>query len=439
MGALRNLIKRLAASKGGNAAMIVALGMPAMIGGAGFAVDTAQWYMWKRELQHAVDQAAIAGAWALANPDSADTYETRANQEFDGNLAKVSDFASEPVIALAGFAGGTDNSVVVTATASKPLPFSSFLTGNAATIRATAQASFAEGGAFNACLVSLAEDGTGTSIGGNATVRAQCGLAALSCSGKVDPVTGEPDGPPAIEIDGSATVDTQSIVACGAIDNPDENEDEVTENVSTLEDIYKDLDPPDNPTPRTYDCTGNGKNSQASLLPGTYQGLVVSCTTTLSGGIYVIDGGVLDLAANYNVTGLGVMFVLKNGARIKFGGNGNGNSINLTPMQASDFIGTPYAGNADQYAGMLVFEHRDNNPPSPQHQLNGNSNSVMEGIVYLPSGTMTVLGTADVTAQCLQISAHRIVIGGNAVLETFCPVDESLSVGSGEAGVRLVR
>lgn len=426
MGAIRNLFKQLARSKSGNAAMIVALGMPAMIGGAGFAVDTAQWYMWKRELQHAVDQAAIAGAWALAHEDSAGTYENRANQEFDVNLSKISEFASNPAVSLGDYAGGTQNSVVVTATASKSLPFSSFLTGAAATIRATAQASFAEGRAFNACLVSLAEDGTGTEIGGNATVRAQCGLAALSCDD------------PAITIDGSATVETQSIVACGSIDNPEVNEDEVTEGVTTLEDIYKDLEPPDNPTARSYKCTGKGKNNQASLLPGTYQGLVVSCTTTLSSGIYVIDGGVLDLAANYNVTGLNVMFVLKNGARLKFGGSGNGNSINLTPMDSSDFIGTAYADKADQYAGMLVFEHRNNNPPNPGHLLNGNSNSVMEGIVYLPSGTITVLGTADVTAQCLQISAHRIKIGGNAFLETFCPIDESVSVGSAKARVRLV-
>lgn len=427
MRAISALFKRLSGANSGNAAMIVALGVPAMIGGAGFAVDTAQWYMWKRELQHAVDQAAIAGAWALTDDDSAATYQTRANQEFDINLSKVVDFASDPTISLADYAGGTQNSVVVTATASRSLPFSSFLTGNAATIRATAQASFAEGGAFNACLVSLAEDGIGTEIGGNATVRAQCGLAALSCDD------------PAIEIDGSATVETQSIVACGSIDNPAANEDEVTEGVESLEDIYKDLEPPDNPTARTYKCTGNGNNKQASLQPGTYQGLVVKCRTTLSSGIYVIDGGELDLAANYDVTGLGVMFVLKNGARLKFGGSGNGNSINLTPMEASDFAGTPYAADADKYAGMLVFEHRDNNPSNPGHQLNGNSNSVMEGIVYLPSGTMTVLGTADVSAQCLQISAHRIVIGGNAFLETFCPVEDALSVGAGAAGIRLVK
>lgn len=426
MGPSRTIWKRLLASRGGNAVMIVGLGLPALIGGAGFAVDTAQWYMWKRELQHSVDQAAIAGAWALAHDTSAATYETRANQEFSANLSVTKDFASTPAVSIANFAGGTDNSVVVAATVSKTLPFSSFLTGEAATIRATAQASFAEGANYNACLVSIAEDGTGTEIGGNATVRAQCGLAALSCD----------DG--AIDIDGSATVDTASIVACGTINNPDENEDEVTEGVTTLEDIYKDLTPPDNPTPRSYACTGKGNNKQASLQPGTYKGLVVKCTTTLASGIYVIDGGSLDLAANYNVTGLGVMFVLKNGAALKFGGSGNGNKINLTPMTASDFAGTPYASMADRYAGMLVFEDRNNNPASPGHLLNGNSNSVIEGIMYLPSGTMTVLGTADVTAQCLQISAYRIKIGGNAVLETFCPVDSTMSVGSSAPGVKLV-
>ena len=88
---------------------------------------------------------------------------------------------SEPTIQIADYAGGEDNSVVVTATASKLLPFSSILTGTAATVRASAQASFAEGLNYNACLVSLADEGTGTTIGGNATVRAQCGLAALSC------------------------------------------------------------------------------------------------------------------------------------------------------------------------------------------------------------------------------------------------------------------
>lgn len=250
---------------------------------------------------------------------------------------------SEPTIQIADYAGGEDNSVEVTATASKLLPFSSILTGTAATVRASAQASFAEGLNYNACLVSLADEGTGTTIGGNATVRAQCGLAALSCDDD------------AIVIDGSASVSIDSIAACGTVNVPENNEDVTAEGVRGLEDIYAQLEPPTNDTPRSYKCTGKGKNSQSSLLPGTYSSLVVSCTTVLASGIYVINGGTLDLAANYNVTGSGVMFVLKNGASMKLGGNGAGNSIRLTPMSSSDFIGTAYQDQADELSDILVF------------------------------------------------------------------------------------
>lgn len=427
MGALSDFCRRLRGNSSGNATLMVALGAPALIGAGGLAIDTAQWYMWKRELQHSVDQAAYAGAWALAREESADTFETRAEQEFETNISKIADFVSDPSIEVADYAGGTDNSVVVTATASKLLPFSSFLTGSAATVRASAQASFAEGLNYNACLVSLTEEGTGTTIGGNATVRARCGLAALSCDED------------AIQIDGSADVTTDSIAACGTVSVPEENQDVTAEGVRGLEDIYADLEPPTNDTNRTYQCTGKGKNAQASLLPGTYASLVVSCTTVLSSGIYVINGGTLDLAANYNVTGSGVMFVLKNGATMKLGGNGAGNSIRLTPMSASDFIGTPFQDQADELSDILVFEHRDNNVPNPGHTLNGNSNSLIEGLIYLPSSNIRVLGTADVSAQCLQISAYTIDIRGNAQLTTLCPINEATSVGSALASVKLVR
>ena len=47
--------RALCRNKSGNAMLMVALATPALIGGGGLAVDTAQWYMWKRELQHSVD------------------------------------------------------------------------------------------------------------------------------------------------------------------------------------------------------------------------------------------------------------------------------------------------------------------------------------------------------------------------------------------------
>jgi Flp pilus assembly protein TadG len=426
MALFGNVMARLKSCTSGNALLMVATGLPMLIGGAGFATDLSQWYMWKRELQHAVDQAAYAGAYAMSDEDSEDQYQIRALQEYNGNINQVADFDSNPTITLANAFGGTNNAVLVTSSATKLLPFSSFLTGSSATVRVRAMATFAAGASYSACLISLREDGTGTDIGGNATIRARCGLAALSCSDD------------AIVIDGSADVDTDSIATCGTVTSTDpEHEDVIAENVRGLQDAYADLVPPTNDTNRTYNCTGSGRNRQASLLPGTYAGLRIACNTTFASGIYVINGGELDLTHNASVTGNGVMFVLKNGATLKLGGQGNANAIRLTPMTAANFAGTPYASQADDLAGILVFEDRDNNA-SGDHIFNGNSNSLIEGLIYLPDGNLRVNGTANVSAQCLQISAYTIQILGGAYLETLCPTEDATQVGNALPRVRLV-
>src|SRR5687767_438212 len=103
MGAISNFLSRLRHSKSGNTFVIVAAGMPALIGGAGFAVDVSQWYMWKAELQFAVDQAALAGAYARTSDETAATYEDRAEQEYLANLSKTEDFASDPQVTLANW------------------------------------------------------------------------------------------------------------------------------------------------------------------------------------------------------------------------------------------------------------------------------------------------------------------------------------------------
>src|SRR4029077_21109175 len=107
------LLRAIKRDNSGNIAMIVAFGMPALIGAAGLSGDISQWYVWKRELQHSVDQAAISAAWALANPDASANYKTRAQQEFDANQAVTKGFSTTPSVTLASYAGGTNNSVIV--------------------------------------------------------------------------------------------------------------------------------------------------------------------------------------------------------------------------------------------------------------------------------------------------------------------------------------
>lgn len=508
---IRSLMRALAKSTSGNAALLTALGLPAMIGGAGFAVDTAQWYMWKRELQFAVDQAALAGAWARTQTATKNAYSTRALQEFNANLSTTADITvAPPAVSLSNYAGGNSNSVTVSASVRKTLPFSSFLTGGGTTISVYAQAAYTSGASFTSCLIALDEDDSGAVIvGGSSVLKAGCGIAALSTSDT------------SIIVEGNPEIDAGWVLSRGGIDDwfNTHTDDEVHDYLEGLYDPFKDLTTPvtaESSVARSYYCvkgvtttradrskkttvtytywkgetwqtatvqvTDNknakkdtttttnesyvivdnttiagtvytttttwtqqnnaGKNSVwekaqtvvantyssiskttspdlASPQPGTYAGgITVSCATTFAPGIYVIDGGGVNISGQYNVVGSGVMFILKNGAYVKING---GSNVNLTAIQSSDLVNRGLtATQANALAGMLVFEDRSSTG-SDRSIINGNAATVLNGTFYLPNSALDFTGTASVTSQCLMIAAKNIKISGTANMTSFCP------------------
>jgi Flp pilus assembly protein TadG len=427
--------KRLARSTSGNALMFVGLGMPVLVGAAGYGVDIAQWYMWQRELQHSVDQAAIGGAWALVYDETAD-YSKRAEQEFYGNQAITAEFASEPTIQLSSYDGGASNSVLVSASATRQLPFTGLLLNRPVTVAATAQAAFKTGGKFNACLITLRKDGTTFQVGGSAHVIANCGLGALSCSDD------------AIVIDGSATVETTAITTCGTADTPPELDHVVTENAGedALFDAYADIPIP-SPSPSTPDntkkeyCKGTEGRAIANLSPGLFVGgYVAKCATNFAPGIYYIDGGTFDLSTNAPVIGHNVLFVLRKGAELKLGGQGGSGSIALSPMgiEVANRQGLTEV-DAERLARMVFIEDKSGESEPAQHQVNGNSKLNLEGILYLPNGDVQINGDSGTTTKlCFQISAYTLDIRGSAYLRTLCEVEESTELGEETPMVRLV-
>ena len=244
LGKLRRTMRRLARQTSGNAALLVGAGLPALIGSAGLGIDTAQWYMWKREMQYASDQAALAGAWALVGGAKDAEYIVRAKQELSSNLSKVT-FAGEPSVSKQDWDGGIANSVVVSFSATKSLPFSSFLTGKAMTISARSRAKYEQGRSFTSCLIAVDPDTRGAIIvGGNAYVVAGCGAAALS--------TNEDS----VIKNGGAVFQVGWIVSEGGIDDDfNDGQTEIYENQSNLKDPFAGLTPPNNPTPQTLTCT----------------------------------------------------------------------------------------------------------------------------------------------------------------------------------------
>lgn len=526
MGVLRKFSRKLCRSKSGNAAILVGLGMPALMGGAGLAVDTAQWYLWQRELQFAADQAALAAAWSRGNGDTTNAYITRADQEFSDNLSITGSKGATHTAALADYDGGTQNSVVVTAEVTANLPFAGFVMGRSATIRVNAQATWETIAEWRACLLALDKtQSKGLWFNGGPTVNAACGIGALSNNNR------------AIEISGSSgTYDVGSVATAGKIVDEHGGFANATkaENVEDLYDPFESLTPPDNPTPRTLTCatssvtytaneqtvvsisydyfigrnarqavaydefidakadetntsqlngqtyttlpvdesstvvsdlyqvagsgpdkvyeqatttttitynvTGNVSTSAgANLLPGTYSDFDLSCDTTLASGIYVIDGGDLNVNAQYSLRGSGVMFVLKNGAGLTING---GADIELTAMTVNELIAAGVAADdAEDLAGMLIFED-PNSRGAQNNMINGNASTFLNGVIYTPNSDIEMAGTAGANSECLMVAAKAINISGTADLSSFCESgfdEDNLKVfGSGGTRVRLV-
>jgi len=453
MGMLKKFSRKLRRSKSGNAAILVALGMPALMGGAGLAVDTAQWYLWQRELQFAADQAALAGAWARGNGDTGTIYITRANQEFSDNLSIIANNGATHAASLADWGTGTQNSVIVRAEVVADLPFASFVMGRSTTIRVNAQATFERTDEYTACLMALHPTaGSAMWFNGGPTVDAACGVASLSTSDTSIRTNGS-----------SGAQNINTVASAGGIDDgmgAFANASTI-ENFDGLNDPYSGLTPPDNPTPRTLSCGSSGltytgddfdngdqplsipkiytkfPRKTCKALPGTYTDLEIGGNANLTSGIYVIDGGRLKLNGGNQLTGTGVMFVLKNGAQLDING---GADVFLSPMSALQLValGIP-ADDAARMENMLIFED-PNSPGNSGSKLTGATNFDINGVIYMPKSELKLAGNIQATANCMMVMSSKVQVAGTADLTTLCPIGEthSVVVGNGSTRVRLV-
>lgn len=417
-------LSRLNRNDSGNVSVLLGLAAPMLVGGMGFGVDTAQWYLWKRELQYAVDQAALAGAYTASKDERVATenlVRAQAREQFAENM-QIQGFSGVPVVTIDDYGAGKDNSVTVIANYSKTLPFSGMFLAAPPTISATAQAVFAEGYDYDSCIVAtdLDDDGALT-IFGSAEVDLGCGLAALSTSNS------------AVQISGNADINVTSIISAGGIDIADgfqeENNVVIAENAVGLEDPFVDLVPPKTGTLRTYKCNGNGNKASAASLPGVYTSFDVSCNTTMAGGVYIIDGGSFSVNAQNSVVGSGIMIVLRNGATISING---GAAVTLTAMTTSQAAA---AGLSPRFAGILVIDDTSSIDKDSERlklsKVNGNAATTFNGAFYLPNQQLTLLGSAKTSSQCLMFVANTIKIGGNASLKNFCPAGSGLGVNFG--------
>ncbi|NLS02674.1 pilus assembly protein [Rhizobium sp. P32RR-XVIII] len=176
-------------------------------------------------------------------------------------------------------------------------------------------------------------------------------------------------------------------------------------------------------------CNGTGKTPSkppagysVTLKPGTYDGLEIKGNVTLQPGNYLIDGGTLKFASQSVITGDQVTFFLLNGAEIDIHG---GSTFNIT---------APTSG---AWAGFSIVADRSNTAPAV---INGNSNSHLNGIIYMPAAEeVQYAGNGATTGECVRIIAQQITMTGNSTFKLDCKSELANNQINNPGAIRLLQ
>ncbi|MFC7536831.1 pilus assembly protein TadG-related protein [Sphingomonas sp. GCM10030256] len=428
----------------GNVLILTAAVMPLLIAAAGFATDTIQWALWKRQLQRAADSAAIAGVYernvaegATAGVPAAVDRDLALNQH--AGVLKEAVALAYPAD-VAGIApAARKNQVSVTLKLQKPLVFSSFFLSTAPTIVVNATAASVPGGEY--CVIALDKKKVvGLEVAGSTEVDiGDCCMIANS--------THENQ---AFRNNGvGSTVKAGCIAAAGGVEkskDPTWDVDSYNPYSEPAKDPFATL-----PMPTKADChkeiTISDKQSDYPIDRASSEGdhgkticitgglTVPKGTLTLGAATYVLDGGDLTMSASdAKITCDGCTIILTNFTDKTQTGN-----LKITGGVLD--IKAPTTTGAT-YRGIAIYQDRlagDDGKRGTNH-INGNSTGGVQGVVYTPSRSILYNGGGSSTAICMQLVAMRVDFSGNSKMKmgSECAAEGLNPITGAGSRIRLV-
>ena len=395
---LRNLWR----DRKGNALVIAAGALPLLIGSAGFATDTIQWALWKRELQRAADSAAIAGVYdRVANGGETSGVSAAVTHDLElNNHTLVSLMSGYPQLTFPADAPNQIDQVRVSLQVQRTLPFSSLFLSNPPIIVANATAASVPGPG-DPCVLSLQDGATtsGIEITGNADIdMPDCVFHTNSGSNN------------SAYAKGSSKVKAKSVSAVGGIQQSSNwNVDSYTPYSPQITDPYK------NVTPQSSDmhCVNQAldeKTDLSSLPIGTncFKSLSVGSnkSLTLPSGTYYVDGGSAFIQGNLTCAACTIVLTNSDSSPTATIGDFKVNAdanLNMTAPTSGTFKGIA-----------IYQDRRAVDSPSAQNKINGNSASTVQGAVYFPKQELDYNGTGTTAALCTRFVSKRIKFSGNS-------------------------
>lgn len=392
--------KSTAAVKNDRGALALAATMLLLVffGALGMGVDVAMWRAQHQQLQSAADSAAMAAM-----------------------LAKIEGYSEDEIVAIAwqravaeGYTGDQGDFTVYL-----PPVDPEFADKNAVQIilslalKRYFTGSFMEeapqGGA-SAIAMSTEYDGScvlalDTSDRGTLRVIGSADVRFVNCEGSTNSTNGH-----AVAVQGTATLSASCLSLVGALEDGRGAAlgcSDPHENVAPLDDPFRFLRVP----AASGACLegpgsgrGHGAVTEAQILPGRYcGGLNLSGPTVAAPGTYIIDGGLLNISADASLAGIGVTFILTNGARASITGNPQ---INIMAPAAGEFAG--------------VLFYADPEDDGLRHQVMASAASTLEGLIYMPEQHVEYSSGALITPRCTLIVAQTIEFQDDSSLADDC-------------------
>lgn len=383
------LVREFLRRRDGNVAIIAALAMPLVVGGAGFGVDSLYWYFRDLELQAAADAAAYAAAMEMRAGRGESTVIAAAGREADANGfdPTLGTMTVNTPPAIGAFQQPQAVEVVLTEQQDR------FFSGlfDDSLVRAEARSVAIYETTSNACVIAL-DPGADAAV----SMRGSASLTLQGCSVMANSIASN-----AVDLGGASRLETPCLISGGGVSVASTLT--LTECVAPVTRAPPVADPyrlvPE-PSPSGGCLNGNS----VVLQPGRYcNGLSLRGDVHLEPGVYYVEGGDFRTNALANISGEGVTIFLGDGVGTRFNGTA---TINLS---------APTEG---PYSGLLFFANREGQRQS--HLFNGGAGSSLTGALYMAGQDVEYAGNFAGAGGCLQIVARTVAWSGTADIAVDC-------------------
>jgi Flp pilus assembly protein TadG len=404
--------KNIAKEESGQALVLTAIGMVAMLSFVGLAIDVGMIRYEKRHLQSAADAAALAAALetsACGGSSNCSAMQGAAKQALIENGYSASSITVRTQCGTPATSGITlilNNGPCALGSASRDPNYGntqfveSVLVESQNTIFARlfgvssmklSSRSEAGGGSSPNCLYlstlnNTTSAGTALTMNGSASITSACGIVNDSGSNTALMVnSGSTLTAPTIAVHGGMLDNGATINGSTSSSPPD-----LTLHAAVQTDPLSSLTPPS-----TGGCTYNNylaNSGTVTLNPGTYCGGMTfnsNVHVTFNPGTYVVTGSMI-MNGGVNATGTGVMFYFPSGSLTM---NGSSHASLVAPTTGT-------------YAGILFFQNTSN---SSTMILNGDTTSKFQGAIYIPAGSLTLNGGSNLAAYTI-VDADSIMV-----------------------------